>query len=55
MTGDEQQPDIPVTAIRLNFSRMRLPQEPDDQSQKKTKLTSYRHVTGTAFAFLQKR
>ena len=36
--------------FRLNFPRMRLPQEPDDQLQE-IKLTSYGHRTGTAFVF----
>ena len=36
--------------FRLNFPRMRLPQEPDDQLQE-IKLTSSGHRTGTAFAF----
>ena len=36
--------------FRLNFPRMRLPQEPDDLLQE-IKLTSSGHRTGTAFVF----
>ena len=37
--------------LETSFPRMRLPREPDDQSQE-TNLTSQRHRTGTAFVFL---
>ena len=36
--------------FRLNFPRMRLPQEPDEKLQE-IKLTSQGHRTGTAFVF----
>ena len=39
--------------FRLNFPRMRLPQEADDQSQE-TNLTSWCHPTGTAFVLCEK-